>query len=104
MVVHNFTVPSSENRPMDISLTSQLEGGKGESGVWPLQFPSEVVGEALRLLDDDDRVQQIKLERLRNDIQEGLDSGASAPLDIEEIKAEARKGRRLAQSKRSKRR
>lgn len=34
--------------------------------------------------------QQIKLERLRKDIQDGLDSGESAPLDIEEIKAEGR--------------
>jgi antitoxin ParD1/3/4 len=49
-------------------------------------------------------LQQIKLERLRNDIQEGLDSGESAPLDMEAIKAEARKRRRLAQSKQSKRR
>ncbi|HXF41740.1 MAG TPA: hypothetical protein VN687_18620 [Blastocatellia bacterium] len=48
------------------------------------------------LLDDHDRLQQIKLERLRNDIQKGLDSGESAPLDIEEIKAEARKRWRLA--------
>jgi antitoxin ParD1/3/4 len=51
-----------------------------------------------------DRLQQIKLERLRNDIQEGLDSGESALLDMDAIKAEARKRRRLAQSKRRKRR
>ena len=90
---------------MDISLTSQLEKvvrEKVASGLY--NSPSEVVGEALRLLDDHHRLRQIKLERLRNDIQEGLDSGESAPLDIEEIKAEARKRRRLAQSKRSKRR
>ena len=88
---------------MDISLSSQLEKvvkEKVASGLY--NSPSEVVGEALRLLDDHDRLQQIKLERLRNDIQEGLDSGESAPLDIEDIKAEARK--RRAQSKRSKRR
>ena len=90
---------------MDISLTSQLEKvvkEKVASGLY--NSASEVVGEALRLLDDYDRLQQIKLERLRNDIQEGLDSGESAPLDIDAIKAEARKRRRLAQSKRSKRR
>ena len=60
--------------------------------------------EALRLLDDHDRLQQIKLERLRNDLQEGLDSGESAPLDIDAIKADGRKQRRLAQSKQRKRR
>jgi antitoxin ParD1/3/4 len=90
---------------MDISLTSQLEKvvrEKVASGLY--HSASEVVGEALRLLDDHDRLQQIKLERLRNDIQEGLDSGESAPLDIDEIKAEARKRRRLAKSKRRKRR
>jgi Arc/MetJ-type ribon-helix-helix transcriptional regulator len=48
--------------------------------------------------------QQIELERLRNDIQEGLDSGESAPLDIDAIKATGRKQRRLAQGKRRKRR
>lgn len=85
---------------MDISLTSQLEKvvkEKVASGLY--NSASEVVGEALRLLDDHDRLQQIKLERLRNDVQEGLDSGESSPLDIEAIKAEARKRRRLAQSK-----
>lgn len=90
---------------MDISLTSQLEKvvrEKVASGLY--NSPSEVVGEALRLLDDHDRLQQIKLERLRNDILAGLDSGESAPLDIEEIKAEARKRRRLEQSKRRTRR
>jgi antitoxin ParD1/3/4 len=90
---------------MDISLTSQLEKvvkEKVASGLY--NSASEVVGEALRLLDDHDRLQQIKLERLRNDIREGLDSGKSASLDMEAIKAEARKRRRLAQRKRSKRR
>jgi antitoxin ParD1/3/4 len=89
---------------MDISLTSQLEKvvkEKVESGLY--SSPSEVVGEALRLLDDHDRLQQIKLERLRNDIQEGLDSGESASLDIDAIKADARKQRRLPQGKRRKR-
>jgi len=90
---------------MDISLTSQLEKvvkEKVASGLY--NSASEVVGEALRLLDDHDRLQQIKLERLRKDIQDGLDSGESAPLDIKEIKAEARKQRRVAQNKRRTRR
>jgi len=81
---------------VDISLTSQLEKvvkEKVASGLY--SSASEVVGEALRLLDDHDRLQQIKLERLSNDIQEGLASGESAHLDMEAIKAEARKRRRL---------
>lgn len=90
---------------MDISLTSQLEKvveEKVASGLY--NSASEVVGEALRLLDDHDRLQQIKLERLRNERQAGLDSGESGPLDMEAIKADARKRRRLARSKLSKRR
>lgn len=90
---------------MDISLTSQLEKvvkEKVASGLY--NSASEVVSEALRLLDDHDRLQQIKLERLRNDIKEGLDSGESSLFDIEAIKADARKRRRLAQSKRRTRR
>jgi antitoxin ParD1/3/4 len=80
---------------MDISLTSQLEKvvkEKVASGLY--NSASEVVGEALRLLDDHDRLQQFKLERLRDDIQEGLNSGESAPLHMGAIKAEARMRRR----------
>jgi antitoxin ParD1/3/4 len=90
---------------MNVPLTAQLEKvvkEKVASGRY--NSASEVVSEALRLLDDHDRLQQIKLERLRNDIQDGLDSGESEPLDIDAIKAEARKRRRLAQSKPKKRR
>lgn len=89
---------------MNVPLTGQLERvvkEKVASGRY--NSATEVVSEALRLLDDHERLQQIKLERLRKDIQEGLDSGESAPLDVEEIKAEARKRRRLAHSKRRKR-
>jgi antitoxin ParD1/3/4 len=89
---------------MNVPLTAQLEKvvkEKVASGRY--NSASEVVSEALRLLDDHERLQQIKLERLHKDIQEGLDSGESATLDIEAIKAEARKRRRLAQSKRRKR-
>ena len=84
---------------MNVPLTAQLEKvvkEKVASGRY--HSASEVVSEALRLLDDYDRLQQIKLERLRKDIQEGIDSGKSADLDVEDIKAEARR-----QSKRRRR-
>jgi antitoxin ParD1/3/4 len=90
---------------MNVPLTGQLEKvvkEKVASGRY--HSASEVVSEALRLLDDHDRLQQIKLERLRKDIQEGLDSGEPAPFDIEEIKAEGRKHKRVAQNKRRTRR
>ena len=51
---------------------------------------SEAVRAALRLLEDKERLREIKLEALRERIQEGLDSGPATPLDMEEIKKEAR--------------
>ena len=40
---------------------------------------SEVVLEALRLLEEQDRLRQAKQEELRRDVRKGLDSGASQP-------------------------
>lgn len=47
---------------------------------------AEVVAEALALLSDHAQLEQIKLERLRAEIQKGLDSGESAPLDVQALK------------------
>ena len=55
---------------------------------------SEVVREALRLLEDQDTMKSAKLNALRKDIQEGIDSldnGDGREFNPEEIKAEARK-------------
>ena len=52
---------------------------------------SEVVREGLRLLEDQEAVRQLKLERLRADLQAGLDSGTAKPLDMAAIKAEGRR-------------
>ncbi|HEY7494963.1 MAG TPA: type II toxin-antitoxin system ParD family antitoxin [Candidatus Tectomicrobia bacterium] len=56
-------------------------------------FPllSEVMREALRLLDEHDRIRIRRLEELRAEIQKGVDSGASTPLDMGAIKARGRK-------------
>jgi antitoxin ParD1/3/4 len=59
---------------------------------------SEVVREGLRLLEDQEALRQMKLQRLRADIQAGLDSGPATPLNIEEVKTE---GRRLLAAKRA---
>lgn len=59
---------------------------------------SEIVREGLRLLEDQEALRQMKLERLRADLQAGLDSGPATPLDMEEIRAE---GRRLLAAKRA---
>jgi antitoxin ParD1/3/4 len=83
---------------MNVSLTPELEEyieQKIETGRY--HSASEVVREALRLLEEHDQLRQIRLKELRKDIQAGLESGKSIPLDVEEIKKEGRK--RLSQSK-----
>ena len=59
---------------MNVSLTPQLEDlirKKVATGMY--NSSSEVVREALRLLDERDRIHQMRLEELRKDIQLGLD-------------------------------
>jgi len=51
---------------------------------------SEVVREALRLMEEKDQARPAKLEQLRNDIQEGLNSGPVTAWDAEEIKQAGR--------------
>ena len=84
--------------PMNISLTPHLEAmirEKVESGSY--NSASEVVREALRLLEEEDQLRALKMERLRRDIQEGLESGLSARFDPQEIKRAARE-RKAAKS------
>jgi antitoxin ParD1/3/4 len=76
---------------MNINLTPQLEDlvrQKVASGLYT--SASEVVREALRLMDEKDRLLSAKLEQLRQDIREGLDSGPAADWDPEEVKREGR--------------
>ncbi|HAM52159.1 MAG TPA: type II toxin-antitoxin system ParD family antitoxin [Nitrospiraceae bacterium] len=77
---------------MNISLTPQLEElvkKKVESGLYG--SASEVMREALRLLDERDRIHTMRIEELRAEIKQGLNSGAPTPLDIGAIKARGRK-------------
>ena len=76
---------------MNINLTPQLEEmvrQKVVSGLYT--SASEVVREALRLMDEKDRLRLAKLTQLRQDIREGLDSGPAAAWDIAETKREGR--------------
>jgi antitoxin ParD1/3/4 len=84
--------------PMNINLTPQLEElvrGKVTSGLY--NSASEVVREALRLMEREDQVRAATLEQLRHDIHEGLQSGGAGELDIEAIKRRGRE--RLAAAK-----
>ena len=73
---------------MNVSLTphfddfikNQLDSGRYHSA-------SEMIRDALRLLEDREK----QINRLSDDLQKGLDSGSSSPLDIEAIKRQGRK-------------
>jgi antitoxin ParD1/3/4 len=67
---------------MTIALSKQLETlieEKVASGRY--QSASEVMTEALRLLEETERFEAIKLGALHHDIQAGLDSGEPVPFD-----------------------
>jgi antitoxin ParD1/3/4 len=77
--------------PMNISLTPHLEEmirQKIASGSY--NSASEVVREALRLLEQEDQLRALKLQKLREDIREGMESGPSTAFDPSEIKRAAR--------------
>lgn len=80
--------------PMNVNLTPQLEEmikKKVASGLY--NSASEVVRDALRLMDEQDRFRAVKLEQLRQDIRDGLNSGEPTPWNAEEINREGRKRR-----------
>ena len=84
--------------PINVNLTSQLENmvrQKVKSGLYT--SASEVIREALRLMEQQDRFRAAKLEHLRQDIQTGLDSGEATTWDAEEVKRAAR-GRKTGKS------
>ena len=84
---------------MNVNLTPQLEElvrAKVGSGLY--SSASEVVREALRLMDEQDRLRQAKFEQLRNDIRQGLESGPSTEWNAQELKeaGRARRARKAA--------
>ena len=85
---------------MNINLTPKLEDmirQKVTSGLY--NSASEVIREALRLMEEQDQIRAMKLEQLRRDIQEGLDSGEATPWDFEEFKREVRARKTTKQKK-----
>ncbi len=79
---------------MNVNLSPQLEDmvrQKVASGLYT--SASEVVREALRMMEAQDQLRAAKLEQLRQDIREGLESGESTPWDADEIKQEGRQRR-----------
>jgi len=78
--------------PLNINLTPRLEElvrQKVSSGRY--NSASEVVREALRLMEEQDELRALKLRQLRRDIRQGFESGSAQPLDIGEIRRDGRK-------------
>jgi antitoxin ParD1/3/4 len=76
---------------ISISLTPELVGlirAKVDSGRYT--STSEVVREALRLLERTDRLAADRAEGLRQAWKEGIDSGDAGPIDWTELRAAAR--------------
>ena len=76
---------------MNINLTPQLEEmvrQKVASGHY--SSASEVMREALRLMQREDQMQAAKLAQLRSDIQDGQESGQAGKLDGDSIKRRGR--------------
>ncbi|ARQ59424.1 MULTISPECIES: type II toxin-antitoxin system ParD family antitoxin [Rhizobium] len=83
---------------LTVSLPDELASyikRKIESGGY--SSSSDVVSEALRLLEERDSANTREAERLRIAWHVGMESGDFAPLDIDAVKAEGR--RRFAASK-----
>lgn len=79
---------------MNVLLSPELEeivNEKVQTGMY--HSPSEVIREGLKLLKEQDTLQQLRLNELRKEIAFGIeqaDRGELAPLDIAAIKAEGR--------------
>jgi antitoxin ParD1/3/4 len=89
-------------KTLNISLTPQLEQMvkmKVASGLYG--SASEVLREALRLLEERDRIHAMRIEELRAEIKKGLNSGEPTPLDVAVIKARGRKRLAAQQTKAS---
>ena len=80
---------------MTATLSGELEefvNAQVQSGEYPSAL--EVIRAGLYLLEDQETLRQIRLERLRREIAIGIeqaDRGEVAPLDVEDIIAEGRK-------------
>lgn len=78
--------------PLNVNLTPELEGlirQKVSSGRY--NSASEVVREALRLMEAEDQLRAARLEHLRHEIQEGFQSGSARAWNVSDMKREGRK-------------
>jgi antitoxin ParD1/3/4 len=57
--------------------------------------------DGLRLVEEREGLREAKLQALRLSIQEGLDSGPAAPLDMAEVRAKGRQRRAAGNAERA---
>ena len=84
---------------MNVNLTPELETlvrRKVASGMYT--SASEVVREALRLMEEQDQMRAVRLDQLRQDVRKGLESGPSKPWDPAAMKQLARTRRAAAKA------
>lgn len=83
---------------MNVSLTPELEQyvqDKVSSGAY--YSASEVIREGLRMLQERDRLQEARLQQLRQEVQVGMDSEEPDELNLQDTKARARQRRQQKQ-------
>lgn len=76
---------------MNINLTETLEEmvrNKVATGLY--NSASEVIRDALRLMQEQDEYRAVRLNQLKSAVQQGLDSGPSEPLDMNALKQQLR--------------
>jgi antitoxin ParD1/3/4 len=77
---------------MNVNLSPQLEAMvKAKVASGRSTSASEVVREALRLMEQQDQLRVLQLQQLRRDIQDGLASGEAEAWNPKAIKAEGRR-------------
>ena len=77
---------------MNVSLPDELANYvKAKVATGRYGSSSEVVREALRLLETRDQEEAGKLEALRQAWAKGVASGSAGPLDLDDVKSEARR-------------
>jgi antitoxin ParD1/3/4 len=81
---HNVTININLPPQLEAMVRQKVASGRYASA-------SEVVREALRLLEHQERLQDAKLEQLRREINEGLASGEAEPWNADGLKREARR-------------
>jgi len=84
---------------MNINLTPQLEEmvrAKVSSGLY--NSASEVMREALRLMEREDKMREAAISQLRQDIRDGLQSGSAGELNGDDIKRRGRQRLTAAKS------